>query len=218
MKTKLIETLVIILFLMIFSVLNNEYALDEDMDFEISDQENRNINSNNRNNDLNNNNQKNIPANEEFEFSNEQEYLEYETQRLNKNNKKINNSKSTQTYDKHHHGQGHSHPNMSKMTNKMNPNQDTIIDPNQALNPNSENENKEKNLFFIEKIFTPEILLALELISFIVFFLFCLNYFFGKMQNYNILESWNKNTKDFFVDNYAHVGFSKETQYDLPFL
>lgn len=203
---------IITIFIKVVLVVGNEYALDEDL--EIHDHEN-NIHYN-RNDDFDNNNKKktNIPANEEFEFSNEQEYMEFETQRLNNrkmgsNSKYTNNSKNTA---------GNRPPHMSKMANTKGTEQDTIIDPNQALNPNGNEENKDKNLFFVEKIFTPEVLLVLEFTSFILFFLFCLNYFFGKMQNYNILENWNKNTKDFFIENYAHVGFNKETQYDLPFL
>lgn len=203
---------IIIILLKVILVVGNEYALDEDL--EIHDHEN-NIKYD-RNDDFDNNNKKkvNIPANEEFEFSNEQEYMEYEAQRLN-NRKMGTNSKYTNNSK---HTTGSRPPHMSKMTNTKGTEQDTIIDPNQALNPNGNEENKDKNLFFIEKIFTPEVLLVLEFVSFITFFLFCLNYFFGKMQNYNILENWNKNTKDFFIENYAHVGFNKETQYDLPFL
>lgn len=63
-----------------------------------------------------------------------------------------------------------------------------------------------------------QIELILELISLLIFSVFLLNYLFGKIQSYNVLERWNSATKDFFVKNYAHVGFSEEPQYDMPFM
>jgi hypothetical protein len=63
-----------------------------------------------------------------------------------------------------------------------------------------------------------QIELILELVSLLLFSVFLLNYLFGKIQSYNVLERWNSTTKDFFVKNYAHVGFSEETQYDMPFM
>jgi hypothetical protein len=60
--------------------------------------------------------------------------------------------------------------------------------------------------------------IILELISLLLFSVFLLNYLFGKIQSYNVLERWNSSTKDYFIKNYAHVGFSEEPQYNMPFM
>ena len=49
-----------------------------------------------------------------------------------------------------------------------------------------------------------------EIGSFLLFFLFIINLFFGKVQNYNKLERWNEDTKEFLDKNYAHIGFQNQ--------
>lgn len=63
-----------------------------------------------------------------------------------------------------------------------------------------------------------EIEMMIEFISVVLFLIFLLNFMLGKVQTFNILEKWNKDTKEFFVNNYAHVGFSEESQYELAFM
>jgi hypothetical protein len=58
----------------------------------------------------------------------------------------------------------------------------------------------------------------LEIGAFLLFTLYLVNYLYGKVQNINILETWNEQTKDFFTENYAHIGFSKSTQAEMPFM
>lgn len=58
----------------------------------------------------------------------------------------------------------------------------------------------------------------LELLSFLLLSAYLANFIYGKLQNMNMIETWNERTRELFESEYSHVGFSNNPLQKTPFM